>query len=229
MSDNLIIKLKGANIYQQDKLILNDVSLSLESGEFAYLIGKTGSGKTSLLKTLYGILPLKKGEGKVADFDLSTLDRMSIPFLRRKVGFIFQDFVLLKDRSVNDNLRFALEATGWKVETEIRTKMEEVLNRVGMYRFGNQRPHELSGGEQQRVVIARALLNSPKLIIADEATGNLDPETSEEILNLLVDLSKNHNTSVLFATHDYHLLKLHPSRIIKCEDGRLYDEVESIF
>lgn len=230
MNSQAIIELSGANIYQQDKLILNNVSFTLNRGEFAYLIGKTGTGKTSLLKTLYGILPLNNGIGRVAGFDLRTLNRKNIPFLRRKTGFIFQDFVLLKDRSVDDNLLFAMQATGWTEEQKMRDKIVEVLTRVGMRHIDiRKRPHELSGGEQQRLVIARAMLNNPELIIADEATGNLDPETSEEIVNLLIDLSQKQETSVLFATHNYRLLEQFPARIIKCENGQLLDRVEMTF
>jgi len=230
MNSQAIIELSRANIYQQDKLILDNVTFALNRGEFAYLIGKTGTGKTSLLKTLYGILPLNNGIGRVAGFDLTTLNRKNIPFLRRKVGFIFQDFVLLKDRSVDDNLLFAMQATGWKEEQKMRDKIVDVLTRVGMRHIDiTRRPHELSGGEQQRLVIARALLNSPELIIADEPTGNLDPETSEEIVNLLIDLSQKQQTSVLFATHDYRLLEQFPARIVKCENGHLLDKIEMTF
>lgn len=227
LMETQIIQLKGAAIYQGDKLILQDIDFDLARGEFAYLVGKTGSGKTSLLKTLYGILPLKEGTGSIVGFDITDLNRKTLPLLRRKVGFIFQDFILLDDRTVNENLIFALKATGWKDEHQMHLKMDEVLIRVGLRAVGHKMPHQLSGGEQQRVVIARALLNSPALIIADEATGNLDPETSASILLLLKTLSQDQNTSVLFATHDYHLMKRFPARTVCCEQAKLVDQMLS--
>lgn len=222
MSAETILELKNAKIYQQDQLILNDVSCRLQKGEFVYLIGKTGSGKSSLLKTLYGELPLTEGEGIVADYKLQKLKRNKIPFLRRRLGIVFQDFQLLTDRTVEANLDFVLRATGWKSKKEISDKINEVLNLVGLGTKGYKMPHQLSGGEQQRVAIARALLNDPDLILADEPTGNLDPETSGRILNLLIEISQRGNT-VLMATHDYSLMEKFHQRTLKCEDGRLFD------
>ncbi len=218
-----IIQVSNISVSQGKYQILQDVSLQIASGEFVYLIGKTGSGKTTLLKTLYGILPLQNGEGQVAGFNLQKLDRNSLPLLRRKVGFIFQDFILLSDRTVKDNLLFAMQATGWKDVHKMQLKLEEVLIMVGLQNVEHKMPHQLSGGEQQRVVIARALLNNPELIIADEATGNLDPETAAEILILLKNISKNQQTAVLFATHNYHLIERFPARIIRCIERQLQE------
>ena len=203
-------------------MVINDLDLEVKQGEFVYLLGKTGSGKSSLLKALYAELPLSKGSGTVAGFDLNTLQRKEIPFLRRKLGIVFQDFQLLSDRSVNENLRFVMKATGWKDENEIRQKIADVLNKVGLTNKGDKKPYELSGGEQQRVSIARALVNDPELILADEPTGNLDPETSQEIMHLLLDISKS-GRSVLFATHDMLLYNKFPSRTLTCEQGRVVD------
>ena len=222
--NNLIVRLNGANIYQKGHLILKEVNLKISKGEFTYLIGKTGSGKSSLLKTIYGALPLNQGKGEVASFDLRTLNRKNIPLLRRKLGIVFQDFNLLSDRNVQDNLRFVLKATGWELETKIKKRIEEVLQKVALENAGKKMPHELSGGEQQRVVIARALLNRPELIIADEPTGNLDPETSDDILFLLRQLAQENDTAVLFATHDYRILENFPARIIRCLKGRIIEE-----
>ncbi len=199
--------------------------MTISQGEFAYLIGKTGSGKSSLLKVLYGALPLKEGKGEVAGFDLLQLDRKKTPFLRRKLGVVFQDFNLLSDRNVDQNLRFVLSATGWKNEQDIRRRIEEVLAKVSLSDKLYSMPHELSGGEQQRVVIARALLNQPELIIADEPTGNLDPDTSDEILQLLRRLAQVNNTAILVATHDYRIIENFPARIIRCIQGRIVEEV----
>ena len=226
MQENTI-QLSKIDIFQGDYQVLNGISMELEASEFAYLIGKTGSGKTSLLKTIYGILPLRNGAGTVAGFDLKTLDRHTLPLLRRKVGFVFQDFILLMDRSVEENLLFALRATGWKDQHKMQLKIEEVLILVGMQGVEHKMPHQLSGGEQQRIVIARALLNKPELIIADEATGNLDPQTAEEIVILLRHLAKNHHTAVLFATHNYQLIKRFPARIIQCEKGALVEDFKT--
>lgn len=222
---NLIVRLNNANIYQQQQAVLRGVTMTISQGEFAYLIGKTGSGKSSLLKVLYGALPLREGKGEVAGFDLLQLDRKKTPFLRRKLGVVFQDFNLLSDRNVDQNLRFVLSATGWKNEQDIRNRIEDVLAKVSLSDKLHSMPHELSGGEQQRVVIARALLNQPELIIADEPTGNLDPDTSDEILQLLRRLAQVNNTAVLVATHDYRIIENFPARIIRCIQGRIVEEV----
>ncbi len=218
-----IVHLSDVRIFQHDSLVLTDVNLDIRAGEFVYLIGKTGSGKSSLLKTLYGELPLTEGSGRVVDFDLSKLKRSKVHQLRRKLGIVFQDFELLMDRSVIDNLLFVLRATGWKNKSEMNTRMEQVLEKVGLATKGFKMPHQLSGGEQQRVAIARALLNDPDLILADEPTGNLDPATTEDILNLLFDIS-NSGRAILMATHDYQYMKKFSSRVIICEEGRLVDQ-----
>lgn len=218
-----IIELKHANIYQSSNLILQDVNLSVDKGEFVYLVGKTGTGKSSLLKTLYGELPLTEGEGMVAGFDLRKLDWKKVPYLRRNLGVVFQDFQLLTDRNVNENLRFVLTATGWKDKKLMDEKIMDVLDKVGLKSKGFKMPFELSGGEQQRVDIARALLNSPKLILADEPTGNLDPETSDEIMQLLFHISRDYGTSIVMATHDYIVVQKFPARMIRTERGRVMD------
>ncbi|MDX1667641.1 MAG: ATP-binding cassette domain-containing protein [Saprospiraceae bacterium] len=222
--NNEIVRLRQADIYQNDHRVLTDVSLNLTRGEFAYLIGKTGSGKTSLLKTLYGALPLKSGSGRVAGFRLEGLSRREIPKLRRKLGIVFQDFNLLTDRSVGENLRFVLRATNWRDRSKIQSRISGVLSEVDLAGRERKMPHQLSGGEQQRVVIARALLNEPELIIADEPTGNLDPETSEDILQLMRQLALKKNTAILLATHDYRILENFPARIIRCIDQRVVDD-----
>ena len=224
MNDRIIVQLRNLNVEQRDHRVLEEISLNITKGEFVYLIGRTGSGKSSLLKTLYGALPPGTGKAEVAGFQLAELNRKSIPLLRRKLGIVFQDFNLLSDRSVEDNLRFVLEATNWKDEQKIRARMKETLAQVGLEGKERKMPHQLSGGEQQRVVIARALLNRPALLIADEPTGNLDPETSDDILLLLRRLSQEHDTAVLFATHDYRILESFPARILRCINGRVLDE-----
>ena len=217
---DVIIELTNCTIWQQDHLVLSDVNLSVGKGEFIYLVGRVGSGKSSLIKTLNAQLPLKDGTGLVAGYNLSKLKRREIPYLRRKIGIVFQDFQLLIDRSVIENLEFVLKATGWKNKQEISTRIAEVLEKVGLGLKGYKMPHQLSGGEQQRVVIGRALLNDPDIILADEPTGNLDPETSEGIIRLLQDISKT-GRAVVVATHNYTLLKKFSARTIKCDDGKL--------
>jgi len=219
----VVLEISNANIYQGDSLILTDVNIQVSRSEFVYLVGKTGSGKSSLLKTLYGELPLKNGKAIVAGFDLKDLTWKTVPFLRRNIGIVFQDFQLLTDRNVHDNLKFVLNATGWQNEKEIEDKIDEVLGKVGLKTKGFKFPYELSGGEQQRVDIARALLNSPRLILADEPTGNLDPETTDEIMNLLFQISKELGTAIVMATHDYMVINKYPARMIRTEGGRVID------
>lgn len=221
----VVLELSDVAIYQQDNLVLSEVNLSINKGEFVYLIGKTGSGKSSFMKTLYGDLPLTKGEGKIVDYNLKLLKEKDIPFLRRKLGIVFQDFKLLPDRSINDNLLFVLKATGWKDKMEIASKINDVLDKVGMKTKGFKFPHELSGGEQQRVAIARALLNDPELILADEPTGNLDPQTSVEVMKVLQDINKSGRT-ILMATHDYALLLKYPSKTLKCDGSKVFEVVQ---
>jgi cell division transport system ATP-binding protein len=219
-----IVRLTDADIQQQDgKVILEKISLTIGEGEFTYLIGKTGSGKSTLLKTLYAALPLKTGFGEVAGLDLKTLNRSTIPSLRRKIGIVFQDFNLLTDRNVGENLEFVLKATAWDDAQAIKDRIHEVLESVNMLSKLTAMPFELSGGEQQRIVIARALLNRPVLLIADEPTGNLDPETSDDVLTLLRDLAKNYNTAVICATHDYRIIQNFPARIIRVHNGKTVD------
>lgn len=218
-----MIEIKHANIYQGNNLILQDVQFTVQKGEFVYLVGKTGTGKSSLLKTLYGDIPLREGEGTVVGFNLREMDWKKVPFLRRNLGVVFQDFQLLTDRNVNDNLKFVLRATGWKDEKLMDEKIMDVLDKVGLKSKGFKMPFELSGGEQQRIDIARALLNSPKLILADEPTGNLDPETSDEIMNLLFHISRDYGTAIVMATHDYIVINKYPARMVRTERGRVFD------
>ena len=219
-----MLKLKDASIFQRENLILTDVNLDIKQGDFNYIIGKTGSGKSSLMKTLYGDLPLQKGEGSIVKFDLKKLKENEIPFLRRKIGIVFQDFQLLNDRSVYDNLYFVLKATGWKSKNEIDVKIKDVLEKVDMKTKGFKMPYQLSGGEQQRIAIARALLNNPEMILADEPTGNLDPKTSIEIMNVLEEINKT-GITILMATHDYALILKFPHKTIKCEGNKVFEVV----
>ncbi len=218
-----IVELKGVNIYQGETLILGDVNISVDKGEFVYLVGKTGTGKSSLLKTLYGDLELTEGQGWVVGHNLKELTWKTIPFLRRNLGVVFQDFQLLTDRNVNENLKFVLRATGWKDEKLMDDKVADVLEKVNLKTKGFKMPFELSGGEQQRIDVARALLNSPKLILADEPTGNLDPETSDEIMQLLFHICRDFGTTIVMATHDYIVINKFPARTIKTESGKVWD------
>ena len=220
-----ILSLKNVTIYQENKVILSQVNIEVKEGEFLYIIGKTGSGKSSFMKTLYGDLSLTEGTGNIVGYDLLNLKDKDIPFLRRKIGIVFQDFQLLPDRSVKDNMLFVLKATGWTDATAIQDKIDDVLGKVGMKDLGNKMPHQLSGGEQQRVAIARALLNDPELILADEPTGNLDPQTSVEVLSVLKKINDNGKT-VIMATHDYALLMKFPSKTLKCEDNTIFEVVQ---
>ena len=221
----IVLQLKDAFIFQGESLVLSNVNIEMHKGDFVYLIGKTGTGKSSFMKTLYGDLELTKGEGSIVDFDLVTLKEKEIPFLRRKLGIVFQDFKLLNDRTVYGNLEFVLKATGWTNKEDIKTKIEDVLDKVGMKTLGYKFPYELSGGEQQRIAIARALLNDPELILADEPTGNLDPQTSIEVMEVLQELNKKGHT-ILMATHDYALLLKYPSKTLKCDENKVYEVVQ---
>ena len=220
-----IVKLQDVAVFQNENLVLNHIDLEVKKGEFVYVIGKTGSGKSSFMKTLYADLPLRHGTGQVVDFDLKTLKERDIPFLRRKLGIVFQDFKLLPDRNVNNNLKFVLKATGWKDAKKMDDKIEEVLNKVGMKTKGFKFPHELSGGEQQRIAIARALLNDPELILADEPTGNLDPQTSVEVMKVLQDINQNGRT-IIMATHDYALILKYPHKTLKCDGSKVFEVIQ---
>ena len=220
-----VLSLKNVTIAQGGKNILSNVNLEVNHGEFIYIIGKTGSGKSTFMKALYADLPLAEGEGRIVDFDLATLKEDDIPFLRRKIGFVFQDFKLLPDRSVKDNLLFVLKATGWTEKEEIQHKIDEVLDKVGMKAYIDKMPHQLSGGEQQRIAIARALLNNPEFILADEPTGNLDPQTSIEVLDVLRKINATGKT-VIMATPDYAMLMKFPSKTLKCEDAKIFEVVQ---
>jgi cell division transport system ATP-binding protein len=220
-----IVKLQDVAVFQNENLVLKDVNLEVKQGEFVYVIGKTGSGKSSFMKTLYADIPLKQGNAMVVDFDLKKLQEKDIPFLRRKLGIVFQDFKLLPDRNVNNNLRFVLKATGWTDDSKMDSKIEAVLTKVGMKTKGFKFPHELSGGEQQRIAIARALLNDPELILADEPTGNLDPQTSVEVMKVLQDINQNGRTIVM-ATHDYALILKYPHKTLKCDDSKMFEVIQ---
>jgi cell division transport system ATP-binding protein len=220
----IVVQIEHANIYQSGSLILQDVNLNVQKGEFVYLVGKTGTGKSSLLKTLYGELTLTEGVGHVVGFNLKEMDWKKLPFLRRNLGVVFQDFQLLSDRNVNENLSFVLKATGWQDEQLIQQKIDDVLNKVGLQNKGFKMTYEMSGGEQQRVDIARAMLNSPKLFLADEPTGSLDPETSDEIMQLLFQIAKEDGTAIIMATHDYMVVNKFPARTLTTEGGRLVEK-----
>lgn len=227
MPGTALIELNSVNVFQKKHLVLSNLGLRIEKGEMVYLVGKNGSGKSSFLKTLYAELELQEGNAHVAGFDLGKIKRSKIPFLRRKIGIVFQDFQLLSDRTINNNLKFVMRATGWKNKKEINEGIEVVLEKVGLKNKGFKMPHELSGGEQQRVAIARALLNDPEIILADEPTGNLDPETSDEIMKLLVSISQN-NKAVLVATHDYELIRRFPGRILQFENETITEPEKTI-
>ena len=222
MEEDILLKLENVEICREENRVLHDACLTLRNGEFVYVIGKVGSGKSSLLKSLYCEIPILRGEARIMDYNLTKMKRKDIPYLRRKLGIVFQDFQLLTDRSVSKNLDFVLKATGWTKKSEIKERIDNVLRQVGMQDKGYKMPHELSGGEQQRIVIARALLNNPKLILADEPTGNLDPETSGQIVQLLHDICQQ-GTAVIMTTHNYTIVHNYPARIVKCENACLSD------
>ena len=220
-----VLSLKDVTIYQEGKAILSEVNLEVKHGEFLYIIGKTGSGKSSFMKTLYGDLPMTSGQGHMVEYELNGLKEIDIPFLRRKIGIVFQDFKLLPDRSVYNNMLFVLKATGWENQEDMNSKIDEVLDKVGLKNFAQKMPHQLSGGEQQSVAIARALLNDPEFILADEPTGNLDPQTSAEVLEVLKKVNSLGKT-VIMATHDYALLMKFPAKTLKCEDGKIFEVIQ---
>lgn len=224
MSETILF-LRNVSIFQEHNAILSNINLEVKHGEFIYIIGKTGSGKSSFMKTLYADLPLTEGQASIVDYDLAALKESDIPYLRRKIGIVFQDFKLLPDRTVTANMLFVLKATGWTDKAEMQAKIDEVLEKVDLKSIANKMPHQLSGGEQQRVAIARALLNDPELILADEPTGNLDPQTSVEVLDVLRKINANGKT-VIMATHDYALLMKFPSKTLKCEDGKIFEVVQ---
>lgn len=219
-----VLSLQGVDIFQNKHKVLSNVNLEVQKGEFIYIIGKTGAGKSSFMKTLYADIPLTEGEGSIVDYDLKTLKEKDIPYLRRSLGIVFQDFKLLPDRTVYGNLYFALQATGWTEKEAMNRKIEEVLDSVSMLPHIQKMPHQLSGGEQQRIAIARALLNDPDLILADEPTGNLDPQTSSEVMDLLLKINETGRT-ILMVTHDYALLLKYPSKTLKCDDGTLFEVI----
>ncbi len=220
-----IIKIENGSVFQHERKILSDINLTIDEGEFVYLIGRSGSGKSSLLKTLYGELPATEGRFTIDKFNLNSIKRKEIPYLRRKIGIIFQDFQLLYDRNVEDNLSFVLKATGWDDDSSIDRRIKDVLQLVGLQDKMETMPHQLSGGEQQSVAIARALLNSPSVILADEPTGNLDPETTNDVIRLLRRIQDN-KTTILMATHNYNLIMKYPSRVIKCEGGKISESAK---
>lgn len=221
-SSDPIVRVREASVFQENNTILTDVNFDIEKGELVFLVGRTGSGKSSLLKTLYADLSLRLGEITVVGYNIKQIKRSEVPYLRRKIGIIFQDFQLFDDRTIAENLNFVMKATGWKEKSKMKARMAEVLMRVGLGSVDNKKPHQLSGGEQQRVVIARALINEPLILMADEPTGNLDPEVANGIYKLFLEINKS-GTAIVMATHNYNLIKNYPARILKCEDGRLYD------
>lgn len=223
-----VLEIQNACIFQEHSVVLEDVHFKIEKGEFVYLVGRTGSGKSSLLRTLYADLPLKLGEVEIAGYSIKTIKPAEIPFLRRRLGIIFQDFQLFADRTIDENLLFVMKATGWKERSKMRKRLSEVLMRVGLGSSGSKMPHQLSGGEQQRVVIARALINEPVLLIADEPTGNLDPQVSLGILELFREINRS-GTTILMATHNYQFIKDFPARVLKCDQGRLLDSQKETF
>ncbi len=220
-----VLSLKNVSIYQENNVVFKDINLEVNHGEFLYIIGKTGSGKSSLMKTLYGDLKLTEGQGEFVEYNLATLRERDIPYLRRKIGIVFQDFKLLPDRTIHENLLFVLKATGWTEKQEMNVKINEVLDKVGMKNAANKMPHQISGGEQQRIAVARALLNDPEVILADEPTGNLDPQTSVEVMQLLREINQNGKT-IIMATHDYALIMKFPTKTLKCDNGTLFEVVQ---